>query len=280
MKTDGITKIESFLTMKDGTELYYTTNIPQELKAIIVIVHGVCEHCGRYEYITGILNAAGYGVLRFDLRGHGKSKGERGYASTFLDYSNDVDSLVDKIRVDYPSLPIFLLGHSMGAFVSAIYALNYPGKLKGQVLSGLPAISLPLPTIKMLGFLPYNAFPMIRLGNDLGKVVSRDPEVVKSYIEDPLNLKKATIKMSGEMFIKGPEWLSKHVAEYNLPCLLLHGGNDLIVTEKSSEWFYNSISSTDKKRIVYPELYHEIFNEKEKDIVIADAIKWLDAHYS
>lgn len=269
---------KNYLETKDLIKLFYCEDVLTDAKAIVLIVHGVCEHCGRYAYLADELNKSKIGVFRFDLRGHGKSFGERGHISDFLDYSKDVDEFVSLIKQKYPELPIFMLGHSMGAFISVTYALNFPNRINGQVLSGLPAIDLPLPTIKMLKLLPYNMLPMIRLGNDLGKVVSRDPLVVKSYIEDPLNLKKATIKMSGEMFIKGPIWLYSKAKEYSLPCLLLHGEIDLIVTPASSLWFFNEISSKDKNRITYPELYHEIYNEKEKDIVIADTVKWINIH--
>lgn len=276
MKTELTEGQNAFLTMKDGTRLYYKMDIIIKMKAIIVIVHGVCEHSGRYQYLTESINRAGYGVIRFDLRGHGKSFGERGFASSFLEFSNDVHEIVNKVKQDIPSIPVYMLGHSMGAFISTVYAIQYPNEIQGQILSGLPAIVLPLPSIKLLKMLPYNVFPMIRAGNDLGKVVSRDPAVVENYIKDPLNLKKSTIKMSGEVFIKGPAWLASHIGEYNLPCLLLHGGSDLIVTPESSKWFFENISSVDKARKVYQELYHEIFNEKERDEVIADVIDWLD----
>lgn len=276
MSTELKKNQDAFLAMKDKTNLFYRQDFPERMKAVLVIVHGVCEHCGRYQYLAERLNEAGYGVIRFDLRGHGKSGGMRGFASSYLEYSQDVQEFVIKAKQEAPDMPVYMLGHSMGSFISAAYAILYPDEICGQILSGLPATILPLPSIRLLKILPYNLLPMLRAGNDLGKVVSRDPEVVKAYINDPLNLKKSTIKMSGEMFLKGPEWLALHIKEYRLPCLLLHGGADLIVTPASSEWFFDNISSADKQRKVYPELYHEIYNEKERDMVIADTISWLD----
>ena len=277
MSTESNKNKDTFLMMKDKTNLFYRQDFPEKMKAVLVIVHGVCEHCGRYQYLAERLGEAGYGVIRFDLRGHGKSEGKRGFASTYLEFSQDAREFVLKAKQEAPGMPVYMLGHSMGSFISAAYGILYPDEIKGQVLSGLPATELPLPTIRLLKHLPYNLLPMIQAGNDLGKIVSRDPAVVKAYIEDPLNLKKATIKMSGEMFIKGPVWMAEHIKEYKYPCLLLHGGADMIVAPSSSEWFFNSISSSDKQRKVYPELYHEIYNEKERDEVIADTISWLDA---
>ena len=275
-----VRKYESAVMLRDSVAVYYRVRIPRDMKALIIFVHGVCEHSGRYDYLSDAMLNAGYGVVRFDLRGHGISGGERGYASNYHEFSDDLDELIKKIRAEIPDSPLYMLGHSKGALISVLYAITYPGVLKGQILSGLPATQLPLPSIRMLKKLPYEKFPKIRVANDLGKVVSRDPKVVSDYINDPLNLKKQTIKMAAEMFLKAPVFLEDHVWEYDLPCLILHGGDDRIVTKDASLWFSDKIMSEDKTRIVYPELFHEIYNEKERDRVIADTISWLDARYA
>ena len=280
MSTDTKESKDMYLAMKDGTDLFYHQEFPQKMKAVVVFVHGVNEHCGRYEYLAGRMNSAGYGVIRFDLRGHGRSGGERAYASSFLQFTQDVEEFVLMAKKDAPDIPVFMLGHSMGAFISATYGIQYPDEIKGQVLSGLPATVLPLPTIKLLKIMPYNRFPMLRANAGVADTISRDPAVVQKYKDDPLIMKQSTIKMASEMFLKGPAWLAEHIGEYRLPCLLLHGGADVIVTPAASEWFFNAIPSADKQRKVYPDLYHEIFNEKERDEVIADAISWLDARVS
>ena len=270
-----VTQIQS-VAMRDNVPLYVKRAMLPEMKAVIVIVHGVCEHSERYDYLTSALNNAGYSVVRFDLRGHGKSGGERGYAESYREFSDDLNEIISAVKEDLPDIPVYILGHSMGAFISALYEIMYPDCIKGQILSGIPAIELPLSDIKLLKNLPYNKFPKINAANKLAKLVSRDIKVVENYLNDPLNLKKSTIKMSAEMFLKGPEFMSSHINEYKAPCLILHGQDDKIVTEKSSEWFFGNISSTDKTRKLYPELYHEIFNEPQKDAVISDLISWLE----
>lgn len=268
---------ETSLKMRDGVSLYYRVSTPSDMKAIIVFVHGVGEHSGRYDYLAQKMNDAGYGVVRFDLRGHGKSGGERGFVKDFHEFPEDVNEVVLKVEEDFADVPLYMLGHSMGSLIAALYAMSFPSVMKGQILSAFPAIELPFPTIRLLKKLPYEKLPKIRLANDLAKFISRDPQVVADYIADPLNLKKATIKMSAEMFIKAPVFIEDHVWEYELPCLLLHGGADEIVTPLASEWFFDKIASPDKTRKVYPGLFHEIYNEKEKEEVIADTIAWLDA---
>lgn len=272
-------KYASAIRLRDGITIYYRVEVPKDMKALLIFVHGVCEHCGRYDYLTQKMNEAGYGVVRLDLRGHGKSGGDRGYTSNFHEFSDDLHELIKKIKEEFTDVPMFMLGHSMGSLISVLYNLSHPEELKGQILSGLPATELPLSSIKLLRKMPYNKIPKLRVANDLGKLVSRDPKVVEDYNKDPLNLKKQTIKMAAEMFIKAPEFIKDHVWEYTTPCLLLHGEEDKIVTPDASLWFLNNIMSEDKVRIVYPNLYHEIFNEKEKDEVIQDTISWLDQRY-
>jgi acylglycerol lipase len=271
-----ISDTEGRVKVKEGTELYFKKDIPEDPKAIFVIIHGVCEHCGRYKYLTDKFNSFGYGVYRYDNRGHGKSGGTRGYVKSFMDFIDDADVIVNMAKEENIGVPIFILGHSMGAFIGACYGVKYPDKLSGEILSGTPAIELPLPAIGMLKKLPYNILQRIRLANDLGDKVSRDKSVMEAYNSDVLNLKKATIKMSGEMFIKGPAWLKLHVNDYHYPCLLLHGGGDLIVTPEASKWLFENISSEDKQLKIYDDLYHEIYNEPEKDIVIEDVHKWVE----
>ncbi len=272
---DVITESVS-ITMRDNITLFIKKKIVPGMKAVVTIVHGVCEHNERYEYITTVLNNAGYSVVRFDLRGHGKSGGERGHSESYHEYSDDLNEIISIVKKDFSDMPVYVLGHSMGAFISALHEILYPGQICGQILSGIPAIELPLSDIKLLKLLPYNKLPKFKAKNKLAKLVSKDPKVVENYMEDPLNLKESTIKMSAEMFLKGPVYLSEHIKEYSVPCLLLHGQEDKIVTEKSSEWFYENILSTDKIRKIYPGLFHEIFNEPEKDTVISDVLNWLD----
>ncbi len=275
-----VKRTETGLRLRDGVTLYNTYDIPEGMRALVVFVHGIAEHSGRYGYVAEKMTEAGYGVVRFDLRGHGRSGGIRGYVRSFSDFSEDLGELLRQVRADFSGIPVYTFGHSMGAMISALYAASGENELKGQILSGISALEPTLPFIRTLKKLPYDKFPMLRAANDLADMVSRDPQVSEDYRSDPLNLRKATIHLASEMFLKAPVYLADHVWEYRLPCLLLHGGDDRIVEPRASEWFMENIDSADKTRIVYPGLYHEIFNEKEKDRVIADAVGWLDARCS
>ena len=263
-------KLESF----DSTELYFKKDIPDAPKAIIVIVHGLCEHLGRYDYLTKRFNEFGYGVYRFDNRGHGKSGGEKGYIDDFMFFIDDANVLVDVAKKDYPDLPLFMLGHSMGGFIAAGYGVKYPNRLTGQILSGAATILLPI--FEGLKNVDFNADPRVKVPNDLSSVISRDEEVVKAYDHDPLVLKETNQKLLGETFVKGPAWLEENIKSYTYPCLILHGDDDRIVIAEASKWLFKEISSKDKELKLYKGFFHEILNEKDKEMVIEDIRVWVD----
>ncbi len=268
MNQDG--RIKSF----DSTELYFKKDIPEDPKAIVVIVHGLCEHLGRYDYLAQHFNEFGYGVYRFDNRGHGKSGGEKGYIDDFMYFIDDANVLVELAKADYPNLPVFMLGHSMGGFIAAAYGVKYTDKLRGQIFSGGATTLLPI--FEDLKKVDFDADPRVKVPNTLSSVISRDKEVVKAYDEDPLVLKETNQKLLGETFVKGPAWLEENIGNYSYPCLILHGGDDRIVVPEASIWLFNQIESKDKELKLYEGFFHEILNEKEKEIVIGDIKEWID----
>ncbi|KAA8667426.1 alpha/beta hydrolase [Clostridium sp. HV4-5-A1G] len=265
-------KVKTF----DDIELFYKKSLVERPKAVLVVVHGLCEHLGRYNYFTEKLNDFGYNVYRFDNRGHGKSGGERGYVENFQYFFDDADLFVNMAKKENEGIPVFMFGHSMGGFITAGYGMKYPDKLNGQILSGAAVIDLPaFKSIK--NSIDFDKNPFQKVPNILSNLICRDPEVVKAYDEDPLVLKESNVKLLGEAFVKGPVWIENNVKKYKYPCLILHGGNDQIVTNEASKWFYKNISSEDKNLKIYPGCYHEILNEKdEKDVVIEDIHSWIE----
>ncbi|QAT39621.1 alpha/beta hydrolase [Clostridium sp. JN-9] len=293
----------------DGIELFYTKDTVDSAKAVIVIVHGLCEHSGRYDYLTKRLNDFGYTVYRFDNRGHGKSGGERGYVENFQDFFKDADKVVDMALKENKGLPVFMFGHSMGGFIAAGYGIKYKNKLKGQILSGAAVIEPPaFKSLKEDGY--FEKHPREKSPNLLAKLMCRDKDVVEDYNNDPFVLKETNIKLLGEVFIKGSRWIKDVVEDYNndpfvlketnikllgevfikgsrwineniknyeYPCLILHGEMDRLVKAEASKWMLNNISSSDKSIKIYPECYHEILSEKnEKESVIQDIHKWIE----
>jgi alpha-beta hydrolase superfamily lysophospholipase len=253
-----------------------TRNLIDRPKAVILIVHGICEHSGRYDYTASRFNDWGYSVYRFDLRGHGRSGGQRGYVESYELFIDDTDMVVNAARQENPNLPIFLFGHSMGGFISVAYGIKHQDHLSGLIHSGA-AVMVP-PAVKDLGGgFDYNAIALSPVPNSLSNMISRDPNVVKAYDDDPLVLKEFTMKLMGEIFIHGVNWVLKNIGSYRYPCLILHGGDDQIVSSEASQNLYDQIASTDKQIKIYDGLYHEILNEPEKETVLADIHQWIEA---
>ena len=222
----------------DDIELYYVKDIPLNSKAIILLVHGFGEHLGRYEYVKDKLLEYGYGVIRVDNRGHGRSGGERGHIDNFKDFASDIDDIVCFVKRENPSIPIFMLGHSMGGFIAVLYGILYKNKLSGQILSAA-ATSTPshakgskMTIAKFIN----RFFPKIRMANPLAKDLEKNSE-------DILILKNATINFYIEFLVKGIEWIRENFVNYEYPCLILHGGDDNIVKKEASMNLYSSISS-------------------------------------
>jgi len=266
---------QTSVNVGNGVDLWITSSLVEKPRAIVIIVHGLCEHAGRYDAVVERLNASGYSVYRFDNRGHGRSGGARGFIENYLDFIDDADKVVGMAKQDNPRVPAFMLGHSMGGFITAAYGVSHPGRLSGQILSGAAVIVLPL--FKDLESFDYNADPLAPIPNSLSSLISRDPGVVKAYAADPLVLKEFTTKMMGEVFLSGAKWLMENMGAYTYPCLILHGGDDQIVPADASRYFYEHIGSTDKQLKIYDGLYHEILNEPEKETVIQDIRAWIEA---
>jgi acylglycerol lipase len=265
---------EQTVMTQDGTELFHIKDLPADPKAIVVLVHGLAEHCGRYDYVVQKLNEFGYGVYRFDNRGHGRSGGKRGYLDDFQIFIDDADLFVDRAKDESPDLPLFMLGHSMGGFITAGYGCKYSGKLHGQVFSGPVIIELPI--FDALKQLDVENAPETPIPNSLSALISRDQRVVKDYENDPLVLKETTLKLLTTVFLEGIAWLKENLKHYGYPCLILHGGDDRIVDNGSSIFLSENISVKDKTLKIYDDLYHEILNEAEKDEVLKDIRTWID----
>ena len=260
-----------------NVELQCDKSIVDNPKGVVVIVHGFAEHYGRYEHFVKKLNDAGFSVYRFDNRGHGRSGGKELDLEDYNDYIKDADTVVNCAIKENPNLPVFMYGHSMGGFITTIYGIDYPNKLKGQIISGA-ATDEPL---QMNGFLRgvinfgYKAFPNMRVKNDLSAFLSRDNSVIEAYRKDPLVKSKPTMKFYKQFSIVGIQYLKANMSKYNYPCLIIHGKEDKIILYKSSENLYNSISSTDKTIKIYDNCWHELINEPEKEEVMEDIVSWL-----
>jgi acylglycerol lipase len=261
--------------------IYYQGWLPEgEPKAVLLIVHGLAEHSGRYMNLVNHFVPLGYAVYGVDHVGHGKSSGTRVYVERFEDYTDTLKTYFDMVRDWQPAKPVFLMGHSMGGLIGAVYLLDHQAELAGAVLSG-PAVKVQgnvSPTVILVGKVISALMPKMGVIGLEAEGVSRDPTVVQAYVNDPLVCRgKVTARLSAEL-VKAIRRVTAEAANIRLPILILQGSADRLVDPKGAQMLYNAVSSADKTIKIYDGLYHEVYNEPEHDQVLSDVEAWLEAH--
>ncbi|MCH3971491.1 MAG: lysophospholipase [Oscillospiraceae bacterium] len=256
----------------DDTKLFLNKETAPEDKCVCVIVHGLAEHQGRYDYLAQKFHQNGIGTYRFDLRGHGRSDGERAYYACYQDMLKDVDTVVEMALTENPKKPVFLLGHSMGGFAVALYGAAYPNKrLAGLITNG----AVTRDNAHLLSGVPEGADPHQRIPNQMGDGVCSVRAVVDWYQKDPYNCMTFTAGIC--MAIRdGISWFAKHGSDFYYPVLMMHGEKDGLVSVKDTQEFFGMISSEDKQMKIYGKLFHEVFNEYRRDEAISDVIHWIN----
>lgn len=266
-------------TETEGIELFYRFNYALKPRATVIIHHGFGEHLGRFEHVADYLLESGYNVMRFDARGHGLSKGPKGRLDSWKRFIEDLDRVYEETRQLSGNLPIFTLGHSMGGMVTLMYGLYAPEHLQGQIFTGAASGQLPYvegPVSQAILSSADKHFPDKTFPNIVKEDVCSDPRVVEEYLNDPLVLKKVGFDFLKAFLIDSPQYIDKHLEDYQLPTLILHGEEDKIVPVQLSERLYARIASEDKTFKAYPELYHEILNEEVWPFILAEIVYWLN----
>lgn len=262
-----------------GAEIYYQFWLPDEPKASLLIVHGLAEHCGRYGNVVEYLVPRGYGVYGFDLVGHGRSSGTRVYVDTFSDYIESLREYKAMVQEWQPGKPLFLLGHSMGGLIVPYFLLDHRDGLAGAIVSG-PSVAIPdyvSPVTVAMGRLLSRLLPRVGLLGIDAECVSRDPAVVRGYDSDPLvHRGKTTARLAAEL-LKAVQRVHDEASRIGLPLLVLQGTEDRLVDPRGAQFLHREAGSEDKTLELYAGLYHEVFNEPERDRVLADLYYWLEA---
>ncbi len=262
-------------------KIFYQTWLPEgEVKAILLIVHGLGEHSGRYMNVVNHLVPQGYAIYGFDHIGHGKSEGVREFVERFEDYTETLTAYLQMVKAEQPDKPVFLIGHSMGGLISSYYLLDHSDAFKGAIISA-PAITVPQDinqmTIHIAKILSKLAPKMGMMQLDANDI-SKDPEVVQIYINDPLVFSgKTPVRLMSEM-LKAMIRICEEMEKINLPLLMLHGSEDKLAPVVGSQNLNRRAGSMDKTLKIYDGLYHEVFNEPEREQVLNDVKEWLEAH--
>lgn len=262
-----------------GINLYYQSWHPHdEIKAIVAIVHGLGGHSSIFDNLVQFLCDRAIAVYSFDLRGHGRSPGQRGYINNWDEFREDLKAFLQLIITQEANLPLFLLGQSLGGTIALDYALHYPEKLQGLILLS-PALKVGVSPIKsLLGKIFSRFIPRFTLdtGFDLA-AGSRDPQVVASYALDSLRHTKGTARLATE-FYQTVDWIEVNAVKLQVPILILHGGADRVTMPQSSRDLFEIIPFIDKKIRIYPESYHELHNDLNYREVLSDLESWLKKH--
>jgi alpha-beta hydrolase superfamily lysophospholipase len=264
-----------------GTRIVYDVWTPNtEPLGVVILCHGYAEHARRYDHVAQRFGEAGLITYALDLRGHGRSGGKRVYLKKISEYTDDFHHLVGIATAGHPELKRVVLGHSMGGGVVFTYGVEHPDDYAAMVLSG-PAVyaqdavsSVMIGVANVLG----SILPGLPVENLPADAVSRDPEVVAAYEADPLvhhgklpaGVAKALIGVGSTM--------PQRAAALTAPLLVVHGGQDKLIPVDGSRQLIECVGSSDVNLKVYPELYHEVFNEPERDVVLDDVVSWIEVH--
>lgn len=266
-------------TGKGGIEIFFQKWIADKAKAVIILVHGLGEHSGRYENLLKSLADKKVSVFAIDHRGHGKSDGKKGHIDSFMDYVYDLKLFLEFIKEENKGLPVIVFGHSLGGVIASKYAMTYPDDLSMLVISSpgfAPAFKLPAWKIKVSSFFS-SRISSLTFPNGLNiSDISHDKDVVAAYQNDPLVHNKVTARFVVEFMRAGQECLA-NAGSIKKPLLVFAGGGDHIADSKAAEKFYNAASSSVKKLFIFEGLYHETMNETaaEREKVLNDVTGWI-----
>jgi alpha-beta hydrolase superfamily lysophospholipase len=271
--------VESALATSGGRTLFRRSWLPVRSENLLLLIHGFAEHSGRYEHLGAWFAAHGCVVHAYDHQGHGRSDGVRAHVRCFDDFLDDLDQMLAAVRAEHPGLPVQLVGHSMGGLILIAFLCERAPEVAGAVSSGAAlALSENLSRGRMLAARVLRRLaPRLGLGSGLDpEGLSRDPEVVRAYLEDPLVFRHMTTSLAAEL-LGAVERTARSAAKVRVPLLMLHGEEDPICPVAGTRRFFAGLSVEPRRLQVYPGLRHEIFNEPEQLRVFEDVLAWVRA---
>lgn len=270
----------------DRLDLFWQSWSGSEPRGVIVIIHGLAEHSGRYRDTGEFFAARGWAVYACDLRSHGLSPNAPGagrvHVDRFDDFLSDAGALVGFAQSRHENLPVYLLGHSMGGLITILYALQSPQKLAGAIVSS-PALGThpdfrPPRFLKLMVGILSRITPRLLVNSNLdAQAISRDSAVVKTYNEDPLISGKVSTRWYSEI-TRAMKAAHADASRLEVPMLVMQSGEDRLVDPAAPARWTDSTPAGMAESVLWDGLYHEMFNEPEKDRVRARVLDWLAAH--
>ena len=274
-----MTYIPGEIKTKDGLTLVTKSWPAQHSKADILFVHGYLEHCGRYGHIAKFFNNHGYNFYSYDQRAHGLSDGDRSYLKDISKLVHDLDYFT-KQALDN-NRPFYYLCHSMGGLITLSQVLLNKGKsenLRGIVMSApfiRPSKDL-APFLQKISHILGVILPRLKTLPADPQEISRDPSVVKAYIEDPLIYHGRVHARSAQQLLKQMKLLRPAYKDLDLPYLLMHGTNDKLSEFEGSVDLHNESTSLDKQFMELENFKHDLMNELGSHRILQSIVNWMD----
>lgn len=271
-----------FVTARGATMFTQAwTPVSVKIRGVVLIMHGLNEHSGRYNHFAKQLNANGYKAYAMDWIGHGGSDGLHAYVHSLDDAVTDMKSFLEKVVAENPGLPCFCFGHSTGAAIvlKAMLDPNVEACVSGVVLTSpavrvrpthpvfvvlAPIVSFLLPTYQFSG------------ANKKGRPVSRDPEALIAKYSDPLVYTGSIRLRTGNEILRITSYLQQNLSKLRVPFLVLHGTADTLTDPGASQKLYEEASSTDKTIKLYEGFLHDLLFELEREGIVEDIMEWLN----
>ena len=274
----GSTLREEKVQGEGGLELFIRSWRPAEkARGVVLVVPGFNSHSGYYGWAAEQLSSIGLAVYAVDLRGRGRSSGERFFVETISDYVHDVEALAAIAREREPGLPVFVLGHSAGGVTACLYTLDHQRELAGFICEDfafqVPAPDFALAVLKGLSHVAPHTH-VLKLDN---KFFSRDAKAVQTMDDDPLIARESQPTQTVAAMVRADERLGKEFPLFKLPVLILHGTADKATKPSGSQRFYDEAGSEDKTLKLYDGHYHDLLNDLGREEVMADIQAWLAA---
>jgi acylglycerol lipase len=265
---------------KDQLNMYARCWQPErDVNGAICLVHGLGEHSGRYTHLGEFFSSHGYVLLAADLRGHGKSEGQRGHTPSMDVLRDDIAKQLEETRTCAPDIPIFLYGHSLGGTLVLSYCIRRHPHINGVIATGpLLRMGFTPPGWKLaVGRIMRSLWPTMAMSNEIDRDgLSRDPQVVYAYNTDPLVHDRVSARLGIDMIEEGM-WLLENASTSEIPTLLMHGSADKLCSPQASREYAKKAGSVCTLKI-WDNFFHEVHNEPEKNQVLQYTLQWMDAH--
>ena len=281
MPTTSSSSVTEETVENAGFNIFFRSWTPASgARGVLVIVPGFNSHSGYYGWTAQHLTRLGLSVFAVDLRGRGRSDGERFYVESFEDYVSDVAAVAAIARARHPGVPMYVLGHSAGGVVACLFAAEHQRELAGLICESfafqVPAPDFALAVFKGLAHVAPHAHVLHLKNRDF----SRDSAVVETMDADPLIAHETQPTRTLAEMVRADERLKNAFPSLTLPLFILHGTHDKATRPAGSQQFYDRAGASDKTIKLYEGAFHDLLNDTDKEIVIADITSWIEQRLS